>query len=148
MNHNGDVICKCIGFSASCSAESCRKGLTDFSLVAAELKNIYNQSCKVSVRSSALYPQNCDASTVSNTTLVHTVSSPDYCHKDISRGSLGVQGRLCDPSSATKSCNKLCCGRSHVQFTATVSKTCCSRIGCCTVICPPCNVTLTLYACR
>ena len=81
-------------------------------------------------------------------TLVHSLSSPDYCHKDISKGSLGVQGRLCDPAVASKSCEKLCCGRGHVEFTKEVDGKCCKQVGCCGIQCNDCTRTLTFYACR
>ncbi|NP_001292181.1 uncharacterized protein LOC100636289 [Amphimedon queenslandica] len=148
VNHKKEPTCKCVGVSASCSAKTCQRGLEAFSVVAASIKDKYKKSCKVSVKASALQPHQCNSSSISNTTLVHTLSSPDYCHKDISKGSFGVQGRLCDPAVASKSCETICCGRGHIEFTKDVEGKCCKQVGCCGVQCNDCKRTLTFYACR
>lgn len=149
MNNESGLNCKCIGVSASCSVKVCKVKVVSFNGIVAQLKKQYESSCKVSVRTSNLQPH-CNIPVVTNTTLVHVVSSPDYCHKDVARGSVGVRGRFCNPlSNGQDNCNKICCGRGHEEHTVKITKNCCSPLpGCCKVECTVCVQTKTLYTCR
>lgn len=136
--------CTCAGVSASCLLMSCEKVLENFYTIATILKNHYNDSCKVSVDVSSLRSQ-CGRP-ITNTTLIHATSSPDYCHRDVSKGSYGVRGRSCDATSGSKNyCGELCCGRGHIEHSYTVVEECCKYVWCCTVECKPCKKKVVLY---
>ena len=69
------------------------------------------------------------------TNLQYIEESPDFCKKNETAGTLGVQGRLCEPNHPTHNCTTLCCGRG---FETTLNETEveeCEFEWCCRIVC-------------
>ena len=143
--------CRCNGLSASCSLKTCYQGLINFNGLAAEIKCLYKRSCLISgtSTSSKIKLVSQCSRPISNTTLVHAVSSPDYCFKDISKGSLGVKGRSCHPDATDKSnCNTLCCNRGYKEIDYIITEQCCTFQWCCKTVCGACKKLAKKYECK
>uniref|UniRef100_A0A8C4R8Y7 Protein Wnt n=1 Tax=Eptatretus burgeri TaxID=7764 RepID=A0A8C4R8Y7_EPTBU len=127
-----NVTCKCHGVSGSCSLKTCWLQLADFRSVGTQLKERYDLAKVVRVtRKSRLEPRNRKLGTPTPTDLVHLESSPDYCARNGSSGSLGTIGRECDKRSAgMDGCQLMCCGRGYDHFKVTVTQRC----NCCTLV--------------
>jgi hypothetical protein len=146
QNRNS-IDCSCLGASASCTLQSCRRKLVDITAIASALKEKYSKACNVSVLPFSL-KYHCKEQ-ASNSTLVYTEKSPDYCYRDISRGSYGVTGRKCDvDSSGPNNCNIRCCGRGHNQHTVKKLKQKCDFVWCCYFECTDYFEDEHIYTCK
>ncbi|KAF4520634.1 hypothetical protein B566_EDAN007500 [Ephemera danica] len=82
--------------------------------------------------------------------LVFLHQSPNYCERDLARGSLGTAGRTCNRSSSgTDGCDLLCCGRGYNTHQYNRSWQCrCKFHWCCFVECATCTERTEEYTCK
>ncbi|XP_059476120.1 protein Wnt-2 [Neocloeon triangulifer] len=82
--------------------------------------------------------------------LVFLHQSPNYCERDLARGSLGTTGRTCNRSSTgTEGCEVLCCGRGYNTHQYTRHWQCrCKFHWCCYVECAKCSERTEEYTCK
>ncbi len=76
-------------------------------------------------------------------------SSPNYCELNLSVGSLGTRGRICDRTSrAIDGCDLLCCNRGYQSHILTIHNQCnCRFQWCCHVQCQNCVTTQEISRC-
>lgn len=142
--------CRCIGFSGSCSAQSCHYLSPELQVIAGEIRSRYNgASIQVSVtidsNNATLTPLISNIHFNRTTDLVYTNTSPSFCNRNSTLGILGTRGRSCNSSAiATDTCNVMCCGRGHITKVITKEIECCRFVYCCRVECEVCR-TETVY---
>ncbi|XP_067126480.1 protein Wnt-7b-like [Centruroides vittatus] len=150
--------CKCHGVSGSCTMKTCWKMLPPFTRIGEYLLNRYHKAKRVMARPSKKFlplilrlkkhkgtfkrPKPKD--------LVYLEKSPNYCEKDLSVGSLGTVGRLCNrTSSDMDGCGLLCCGRGYNTHQYNKTWQCkCKFHWCCFVDCQVCSERTEEYTCK
>ena len=82
--------------------------------------------------------------------LVYLDESPDYCDKNIKKGSLGTRGRKCNKDSyGLDGCKLMCCGRGYHTIERDITEDCdCKFVWCCRVDCKKCNYKLEVHYCN
>ena len=137
------TACICHGVSAGCTLQTCQIELEQFSSIAQRLFDLYERSCEVTAHESLC------GHIPAGTELIYFAESPDYCIRNPSKGSPGVQGRSCDPHIQGKgSCSEICCGRGYHSVTEEFIEPCqCHFIWCCQYICDECRWDETRYFC-
>lgn len=82
--------------------------------------------------------------------LVYLEDSPNYCVRDLSVGSLGTQGRVCNRTSQDMDgCNLMCCGRGYNTMKMTLKERCeCKFHWCCHVECKTCIRSVDIHTCK
>lgn len=149
--------CQCHGLTGSCSIKTCWKVTPPLYTIAQQLRDRYEKACQVefapesafsltpSLQSTCHWP-------IAEDDLVFSEASPNYCIPHPEVGSLGTQGRICDPSapaSSSNSCQHLCCGRGYVKETKIEEYACeCQFVYCCHLKCQTCREEVTNYRCR
>ena len=149
--------CQCHGLTGSCSIKTCWKVAAPLHTIAQQLRDSYERACQVeygltstfsltpSLQSTCHWP-------IAEEDLVFSDSSPNYCNPHPEVGSLGTQGRICEPSalaSSSGSCQHLCCGRGYVMEAHVEEYPCeCQFVYCCHVKCQTCREEVTNYRCR
>lgn len=139
------IVCKCHGVSGSCTDKTCWKVTPSVDEVAMKLKYLYSKSVKVE-------PQRLEQRDIQNQLqMVYVDQSHDYCEKNNREGSMGTQGRECDPYGyGDGSCKKLCCGRGFRTERETVINTQhnCRYVWCCRVECETIEETRIKHVCK
>lgn len=103
--------CKCHGVTGSCNLKTCWKQLAPFAVVGSALKQKYLTAVPVSFKNNKLYEKDSRDRPLSRKSkkLVYLDSSPDYCVRNTTAGSLGMLGRTCTSDAGrTKECRSLC----------------------------------------
>ncbi|KAH6928418.1 hypothetical protein HPB50_015511 [Hyalomma asiaticum] len=82
--------------------------------------------------------------------LVYLEDSPNYCVRDVERGSAGTMGRVCNrTSTGPDSCRFLCCGRGFETHYRTRTQQChCKFHWCCFVRCQTCAEKVRENICK
>ncbi|KAI5709072.1 hypothetical protein M8J76_009582 [Diaphorina citri] len=82
--------------------------------------------------------------------LVYLESSPNYCERDLSLGSLGTAGRHCNRTSrGMDGCDLMCCGRGYNTHQISRAWQCrCKFNWCCSVQCDTCAESVEVYTCK
>ena len=82
--------------------------------------------------------------------VVYIDTSPDYCLRNETTGSLGTQGRLCNKTSeGMDGCELMCCGRGYDQFKTYKHERChCKFHWCCYVKCKRCTTLVDQFVCK
>ncbi|CAF3043359.1 unnamed protein product [Rotaria socialis] len=157
-----DHQCKCHGVSGSCELKSCWRSLRSFTHIANQLKELYDNAIEVHLERSLIdknlhfVPKNIpfqrEKQTISITykdALIFLNASPNYCEFDLSAGSFGTMGRVCNRSSrAIDSCELLCCDRGYQSHLVTIRSQCnCRFQWCCYVQCQSCVSTQEISRC-
>ena len=146
--------CRCHGVSSSCLLQTCYMRAPKMEEVTSTLKRLYRSSCKVYSNqlhgNQHAYISNCTKRAPQGKELVYLDPSPNFCYRDLARGSLGVSGRRCElDSQSPGSCSYLCCGRGRVSMQVTVEKDCnCKFVWCCFIDCQKCKHQKTVYHCK
>ncbi|XP_039263807.1 protein Wnt-7b-like [Styela clava] len=152
------IQCKCHGVSASCTTNTCWVTLPDFRDVGNTLKKAYTRSRKVNGDSekhgriryqTLMYMRKGAPTKPHKRELVHIDRSPSYCARDISTGTLGTVGRICNKTSTDKNnCTHLCCGRGYKTQEKIRKWACkCKFFWCCRVTCKECHEVTKQYVC-
>ncbi|XP_066267035.1 protein Wnt-11b-like [Branchiostoma lanceolatum] len=146
--------CKCHGVSGSCNVKTCWKSLADLTEISHELAEKYSYAIKMVKRKigtrQQLVPEDRRSRRHSSGDLIFVDKSPDYCIVNNRKGSYGTTGRLCNKTSVgPDSCQTMCCGRGHNDFTTTVTERCnCKYHWCCYVTCDECTRTEVKSMCK
>lgn len=144
--------CKCHGVTGSCNLKTCWKSLAPFSVVGAELKKKYSQAVRVTLVDDELRGKE-DNKPVArrDKKLVFLDSSPNYCLRNKTAGSLGLLGRTCRSDDvSTSECVSLCesCNLGHRTVEQSKGVKCkCKFVWCCSVECETCTKTYSLTTC-
>uniref|UniRef100_A0AAZ3RLZ4 Protein Wnt n=1 Tax=Oncorhynchus tshawytscha TaxID=74940 RepID=A0AAZ3RLZ4_ONCTS len=127
-----NVACKCHGVSGSCSLKTCWLQLADFRRVGEFLKEKYDSAAAMRIGRKGNW------------------SSPDYCLKNDTTGSMGTLGRLCNKTSeGMDGCELMCCGRGYDQFKTYKHERChCKFHWCCYVKCKRCTSLVDQFVCK
>ena len=120
--------CRCHGISGTCTAQTCSEVLKSVEEVGEELveKTAVQVDCDdvdTGVNKSAI------------TDLQYIEESPDFCEKNETIGTLGVEGRLCEPNHPTHNCTTLCCGRGFNTTLMLTEIEECEFEWCCRIVC-------------
>eukprot|EP00094_Tigriopus_californicus_P010260 TCALIF_09898-PA protein Name:"Similar to WNT3A Protein Wnt-3a (Gallus gallus)" AED:0.31 eAED:0.31 QI:0/0/0/1/1/1/3/0/165 len=85
-----------------------------------------------------------------DTDLVYLKSSPSYCDFEPYEGSLGTQGRECNPKShGADGCDLMCCNRGHTTRREKRKERCrCKFRWCCFVECDECILDVDVSTCN
>lgn len=145
------VSCKCHGVSGSCSLKTCWLQLADFRKVGDALKEKYDSAAAMKLNTRGkLVQMHSKFNAPTNHDLVYIESSPDYCLKNQSTGSLGTVGRLCNKTSeGMDGCELMCCGRGYDQYKAQIVERChCKFHWCCYVKCKRCTKIVDQFVCK
>ncbi|XP_076861082.1 protein Wnt-7b isoform X3 [Brachyhypopomus gauderio] len=150
--------CKCHGVSGSCTTKTCWTMLPTFREVGYALKERYVTAAQVeAVRATRLrqpsflrlkQPRGYIKPT--ETDLVYLERSPNYCEEDVSTGSTGTRGRLCNHTSPhADACHLMCCGRGHdTRQDSRVWQCHCKFQWCCYVRCNTCSENVEVFTCK
>ncbi|XP_075216700.1 wnt oncogene analog 2 [Lycorma delicatula] len=159
--------CKCHGVSGSCTMKTCWKTLPPFRQIGDILMKKYWKARNVIAvpttqegglklilkrgsRTQGQGPEQQRPVAPRRSELVFLESSPNYCDRDPSTGSMGTQGRECNRTSkGMDGCDLMCCGRGYNthQFTNT-SQCHCKFHWCCYVRCDTCSEKTEQYTCK
>ena len=139
--------CKCHGLSGSCEVRICWQRLPHLASVASRLKIRYNKATKVIISNEgdsllpaahrSMIAKRRGGSRVKTKPprkyeLLYIRDSPDFCTRNLRKGSLGTLGRKCHTSSNTTSgCASLCCGRGYDVITEKRPRNCNCGLQCC-----------------
>jgi len=148
---NMKVTCKCHGVSGSCSLITCWQQLAPFRKVGDYLRSKYNGATRVkSTKRGRLKIHKRHIKVPTAEDLVFIRSSPDYCHKNHTIGSLGTSGRVCNvDSKGMEGCDLMCCGRGYNTVKTRVKERCkCKFHWCCYVECKTCTKSVQLTVCK
>lgn len=143
--------CKCHGLSGTCALKTCWHRMPSFREVGTRLEDKYDGASKVTISNDgqSLVTEDETIKPPSKEDLLYTEQSPNFCKPRKKYGSLGTQGRICNPDSmGIDGCNLMCCNRGHKSTQLTVHENCkCQFIWCCQVICKTCTSIKTVSRC-
>lgn len=150
------TACKCHGVSGSCSVKTCWRSLADFNNIAETLKDKYGMAIEVKRQrkkdKNVFIPVNNfkKIDIIPQDELVYIQKSPDYCSPDKKMGSIGTQGRTCEPESQEPGgCDIMCCGRGYDSNDLNIVERCeCKYYWCCYVKCKTCSRMIRVHRCR
>lgn len=147
--------CYCHGVTGSCQTKTCSQRIGDMKEVGDYLKRKYRNAklARYTNKRKLQFKTTKGFRLVraKHSSLLYMVSSPDYCVKDLSKGSSGVLGRVC-PTNKTNSaqCSDLCrsCGLSPRNvLQKQIVKCHCKFYWCCRVRCKTCQKRITRTVC-
>ncbi|XP_023711781.1 protein Wnt-5b isoform X2 [Cryptotermes secundus] len=145
------VTCKCHGVSGSCSLITCWQQLAPFREIGDYIKDKYDGATEVRInRRGRLQIRDPRFNKPTANDLVYIDDSPNYCVRNLSVGSLGTHGRMCNRTSqGMDGCNLMCCGRGYNTQKTTVRERCdCKFHWCCYVDCKICVKTVDVHTCK
>ncbi|XP_052212097.1 protein Wnt-16-like [Dreissena polymorpha] len=148
-----DHRCRCHGVSGSCAVKTCWRSLPMFRQVGDALKAKYELSVPIAQRSKRQPRRKGKTKRrqpIKDDDLIYVHKSPNYCRPNEKKGILGTSGRGCNKtSSASDSCDLLCCGRGYnTQVLTYVSRCHCKFVWCCHVQCKTCETVLEKHTCK
>ena len=152
VKENMVIECKCHGLTGTCALKTCWKRMPSFRVTGHRLKDRFDGASKVTISNDgrSLVTEDDTIKPPSDNDLLYTEQSPNFCKPRKKYGSLGTQGRICDPESiGVEGCALLCCNRGYIQTEIEVQENCkCKFIWCCQVICKTCMMKRTVSRCK
>ncbi|XP_032530081.2 protein Wnt-4 isoform X1 [Danaus plexippus] len=135
-------ICKCHGFSGSCTTKTCWKRLGPFNSAMGLLKKHYHHAVKRKLvnftTKRAVTPKARKRMQLDKNNLIYLQKTPNLC--------VSTKGRICKD---IHNCATLCCGRGYVTGKKIVKSRCkCKMVDCCFVKCDTCVETADLFTCK
>ncbi|XP_053601102.1 protein Wnt-4 [Plodia interpunctella] len=135
-------VCKCHGFSGSCTTKTCWKRLGPFNSVMGLLKKQFHHAIKQRIvnytTKRAITPRVRKKMKIDRKSLVYLHKTPNLC--------VSTKGRVCKDRN---NCATLCCGRGFVTSHKTVNYRCkCKMVDCCFVKCDTCSQVVDVYTCK
>ncbi|KAL4715216.1 hypothetical protein ACJJTC_012263 [Scirpophaga incertulas] len=141
MNEQLREVCKCHGFSGSCTTKTCWKRLGPFSSAMGLMKKRYHHAIKRKLNSTlkrAVTSKSHNRIKLDRKELVYIQKSPNLCAK--------TRGRVCKDRN---NCATLCCGRGYATTKKTITSRCrCKMVNCCYVQCDTCVEVVDKYICK
>ncbi|CAK1549655.1 unnamed protein product [Leptosia nina] len=135
-------VCKCHGFSGSCTTKTCWKKLSPFNSAMGLLKKHYHHAMKKKfvnyTTKRAITPKVKKKLEKGRNNLVYLQKTPNLC--------VSTKGRACKDRH---NCATLCCGRGYVVEKKLVSSRCrCKMVNCCFVKCDTCVEEVEMFTCK
>lgn len=135
-------VCKCHGFSGSCTTKTCWKRLGPLNSAMGLLKKHYHHAVKRKIvnytSKRAIDPKVRKRLSIDKKNLVYLHKTPNLC--------LSTQGRTCKDRH---NCATLCCGRGYNTSKTSVTSRCkCRMVNCCFVKCDTCTQEVDVYTCK
>lgn len=135
-------VCKCHGFSGSCTTKTCWKRLGPLNSAMGLLKKHYHHAVKRKIvnytSKRAIAPKARKRLSVDKKNLVYLHKTPNLCSS--------TRGRMCKDRH---NCATLCCGRGFNVSKTSVSSRCkCRMVHCCFVQCDTCTQEVDIYTCK
>lgn len=135
-------VCKCHGFSGSCTTKTCWKRLSPFNSAMGLLKKHYHHAVRKKVvnytTKRAISPRVRKKIKVDRKSLVYLQKTPNLC--------ASTEGRECKDK---QNCATLCCGRGFLKFQRPVESRCrCKMVNCCYVKCDTCVEDVEYFVCK
>ncbi|XP_059059391.1 protein Wnt-4 [Achroia grisella] len=135
-------VCKCHGFSGSCTTKTCWKRLGPFNSAMGLLKKHFHHAVKQKILNytvkRAITPKLRNKLKVDRTKLVYLHKTPNLC--------ISTKGRVCKDRN---NCATLCCGRGYITTKKTIHFRCrCRMANCCAVQCDTCTQEVDIYTCK
>ncbi|KAL0894515.1 hypothetical protein ABMA27_013096 [Loxostege sticticalis] len=135
-------VCKCHGFSGSCTTKTCWKRLGPFNSALGVLKKQYHHAVKKKIvnytSKRAIMPKVRKKLKVDRKQLLYLQKSPNLC--------ASTKGRVCRDRH---NCATLCCNRGYVTTKKNVTSRCrCKMVNCCFVQCDTCVEEFDHYTCK
>ncbi|KAG6444057.1 hypothetical protein O3G_MSEX003182 [Manduca sexta] len=135
-------VCKCHGFSGSCTTKTCWKRLGPFNSAMGLLKKHYHHALKQRIvnytTKRAANPKFKKRMNSNRKNLLYLQRTPNLC--------ISTKGRICRDRH---NCATLCCGRGYVTSKRNVSSRCrCKMVNCCFVQCDTCVNEEDYFICK
>lgn len=135
-------VCKCHGFSGSCTTKTCWKRLGPFNSVMGSLKKHYHHATKkkfVNYTSKrAIDRKKRKLINKSRKSMIYLQKTPNLC--------VSTNGRICKDRD---NCATLCCARGYTTAKRMVESRCrCRMVDCCFVKCDTCREDVDYYTCK
>ncbi|KAH9635039.1 hypothetical protein HF086_004393 [Spodoptera exigua] len=135
-------VCKCHGFSGSCTTKTCWKRLGPFNSAMGLLKKHYHHAVKKKIMNyttkRAIAPKVRNRMKVERKNLLYLQKTPNLC--------VSTKGRICKDRH---NCATLCCGRGIITNKKTVASRCrCRMVNCCFVQCDTCVEEVDQFTCK
>lgn len=135
-------VCKCHGFSGSCTTKTCWKRIGPFNSAMGLLKKHYHHAVKKKLLNyttkRAISPKIRRKLRLDKKNLVYLQRTPNLC--------ISTKGRICKDRH---NCATLCCGRGHITGKKNVSSRCrCRMVNCCFVQCDTCVEEVDYFTCK
>lgn len=135
-------VCKCHGFSGSCTTKTCWKRLGPFNSAMGMLKKRYHHAVKRKFENfttkRAVSPKVKRKLNLDKKELLYLHKSPNLCNR--------TKGRVCRDRY---NCATLCCTRGFVTSKRNVTSRCrCRMVNCCFVECDTCVDEVDVYTCK
>lgn len=135
-------VCRCHGFSGSCTTKTCWKRLGPFNSAMGLLKKHYHHAVKKKIvnytTKRAANPKIRKKIKVERKHLVYLQKTPNLC--------LSTKGRICKDRN---NCATLCCGRGYLTAKRNITSRCkCRMVNCCFVECDNCVTEVDFFTCK
>ncbi|VVC97313.1 protein Wnt-4 [Leptidea sinapis] len=135
-------VCKCHGFSGSCTTKTCWKKLGPFSSAMGLLKKHYHHAIKTKLMNyttkRAIAPKVRRKMESVKKNLLYFQKTPNLCVR--------TKGRVCKDRH---NCVTLCCGRGYEVQQRSVKRRCrCKMVDCCVVKCDTCVEETDYFVCK
>ncbi|XP_038209596.1 protein Wnt-4 [Zerene cesonia] len=135
-------VCKCHGFSGSCTTKTCWKKLAPFNSAMGLLKKHYHHAIKKKLvnytTKRAIAPKARRRMEKDRKSLLYLQKTPNLC--------VSTKSRACKDRN---NCATLCCGRGFVVIKSFVRSRCrCKMVDCCVVKCDTCVEEVENFTCK
>lgn len=135
-------VCKCHGFSGSCTTKTCWKRLSPFNSAMGLLKKHYHHAVRkkiTKVKSDDINSTGVKTKmALESDKLIYVHRTPNLC--------VSTKGRVCKDRN---NCATLCCGRGYTVSKKSVSTKCrCRMRNCCFVSCDTCEEEVDIFTCK
>lgn len=134
-------VCKCHGFSGSCTTKTCWKRLGPFNSAMGLLKKHYHHAVKKKLNKNNTMKRDIKQKKIKvdrKDVLVYFQKTPNLCAR--------TKGRICKDRN---NCATLCCTRGYVTGVRNVTSRCrCRMVNCCFVECDTCVEEVDFFTCK
>lgn len=143
--------CRCHGLSGSCTQQTCWRKMPTFREVGNRLKEHFDGASKVIAGNDgrSFIPDGETLKPPGKEDIVYSEKTFDYCSPNMTIGSFGTQGRICNETSkGEEGCEILCCGRGYNTTKVIEEVSCnCQFNWCCDVLCETCKYERNINTC-
>ncbi|XP_045535847.1 protein Wnt-4 [Papilio machaon] len=130
-------VCKCHGFSGSCTTKTCWRRLGPFNSAMGLLKKHYHHAIRKKIVNVTI-GQPVTKNMLDFDKLVYLQRTPNLC--------VSTKGRVCKDRN---NCATLCCGRGFTISKKSIKTKCrCKMAKCCLVTCDTCVEDIDVFTCK